>query len=77
MLAEYCWHVKVFMLAENIKRYRIEKGLSQEQLAQKAGITYSTLAKLESGANQNPTVKTLQQVARALDVTLDDLMKEQ
>ena len=65
------------MLAENIKRYRMEKGLSQEQLAQKAGSTYSTLAKLESGANQNPTVKTLQQVARALEVSLDDLMKEQ
>ncbi len=65
------------MLAENIKRYRVEKGLSQEQLAQRASITYSTLAKLESGANQNPTVKTLQQVARALEVTLDDLMKEQ
>ncbi len=77
MLAKYCWHVKVFMLAENIKRYRVEKGLSQEQLAQRASITYSTLAKLESGANQNPTVKTLQQVARALEVTLDDLMKEQ
>jgi transcriptional regulator with XRE-family HTH domain len=76
MLAKYCWHVKVFMLAENIKRYRMEKGLSQEQLAQKAGITYSTLAKLESGVNQNPKVKTLQQIATALEVSLDDLMKE-
>ena len=76
MLALYCWYVKVFMLAENIKRYRMERDLSQEQLAQKAGITYSTLAKLESGANQNPTVRTLQQVAGALGVTLDDLLTE-
>ena len=64
------------MLDENIKKYRKESNLSQEQLAQKAGITYSTLAKLESGHNQNPTVKTLRQIAMALDVTLDDLMKE-
>jgi transcriptional regulator with XRE-family HTH domain len=64
------------MLAANIKRYRIKNGLSQEQLAQKAGVTYSTLAKLESGVNQNPKVKTLQQIAKALGVTLDDLMKE-
>ena len=63
------------MLAENIKRYRAEKGLSQEQLAQKAGVTYSTLTKLESGVNQNPKVKTLQAVAEALEVTLDDLMR--
>ena len=64
------------MLAENIKRLRKEENLSQEQLAQKAGITFSTLAKLESGFNQNPTVKTLQQIAKALDVTLDEIMKE-
>jgi transcriptional regulator with XRE-family HTH domain len=76
MVAFCCWHVKVGMLADNIKRYRNGKGLSQEQLAQKAGITYSTLAKLESGVNQNPKVKTLQQIARALEVSLDDLMKD-
>lgn len=64
------------MLADNIKRFRKEMNLSQEQLAQKAGITFSTLAKLESGINQNPTVKTLQQIAKALDVSLDELMKE-
>jgi transcriptional regulator with XRE-family HTH domain len=64
------------MLADNLKRYRAKIGLSQDQLARKAGITYSTLTKLESGVNQNPKVKTLQQLAKALDVTIDDLMKE-
>ncbi len=64
------------MLADNVKRYRTKKGLSQDQLARKAGVTYSTLTKLESGVNQNPKVKTLQQIAAALDVTLNDLMKE-
>ena len=64
------------MLADNLKRYRTKIGLSQDQLARKAGITYSTLTKLESGMNQNPKVKTLQAVAVALEVTLDDLMKE-
>jgi transcriptional regulator with XRE-family HTH domain len=64
------------MLAENIKRYRTKMGLSQDQLARKSGITYSTLTKMESGVNQNPKVKTLQQIAKALEVTLDDLMKE-
>ena len=64
------------MLADNIKRYRAKMSLSQDQLARKAGITYSTLTKLESGVNQNPKVKTLQQLAQALEVTLDELMKE-
>jgi transcriptional regulator with XRE-family HTH domain len=64
------------MLAENIKTFRKQRGISQEELARKAGVTYSTLIKLESGSNKNPTVKTLQQIAQTLDVTLDDLMKE-
>lgn len=64
------------MLAENVKKYRAKLGLSQEELAHRAGVTYSTLTKIEMGVNQNPKVKTLQQIAAALDVTLNDLMKE-
>jgi len=64
------------MLAQNIKTFRKQRGLSQEELAREADVTYSTLIKLESGSNKNPTVKTLQQIAQALGVTLDDLMKE-
>lgn len=64
------------MLAQNIKKFRQQLKLSQEELARKAGITYSTLIKLESGVNKNPTVKTLQQIANALDVSLDHLMEE-
>lgn len=64
------------MLADSVKRFRKERGLSQDQLARKADITYTTLAKIESGANQNPTMKTLQGIAKALDVTLDELVSE-
>lgn len=64
------------MLAQNIKKYRQKLKLSQEELARKAGITYSTLIKLESGANKNPTVKTLQQLAKALGISIDQLLKE-
>ena len=64
------------MLSENIKKFRKQQKLSQEQLSQKAGITYSTLIKLESGVNKNPTVKTLQQIAKVLNATIDDLMQE-
>ena len=64
------------MLAQNIKKYRQKFKLSQEELARKAGITYSTLIKLESGANKNPTVKTLQQLAKALGISIDKLLEE-
>ncbi len=64
------------MLAQNIKKLRNQRKLSQEELAKKAGVTYSTLIKLESGVNKNPTIKTIQQIAAALEVTLDVLTKE-
>ena len=63
------------MLANNIKKLRKQHKLSQEDLAKKAEITYSTLIKIESGANNNPTIKTLQKICKALNVKLDDLLR--
>ena len=64
------------MLAENIKRYRKEKGLSQRALVRVSDVTYSELSKIEAGYIKNPGVITVQKIAMALGVTLDDLMKE-
>jgi len=62
------------LLGENLKRYRKGKGLSQEKLAQKAGVTYSTLSKIEAGYNTNPKVLSLARIAKALGVTVTDLL---
>ena len=64
------------MLAENIKRYRKERGLSQRALVRASDVTYSELSKIEAGYIQNPGVITVQKIAMALGVSLDDLMKE-
>jgi transcriptional regulator with XRE-family HTH domain len=63
------------MLSKNIKKLRKLHKLSQEELAKKSGITYSTLIKLESGANKNPTIGTVQKLASAFGVGLDDLVR--
>jgi len=65
------------MLSENIKRLRKQKGLSQDKLAKLADITPTTLVKIESGANDNPTIKTLKKIADALEVTVNDLLENQ
>ena len=62
------------MLSDNVKRFRLAKGLSQEKLAQEAGVTYSTLTKIEAGYNSNPKVQSLIRIAQALDVTVSDLL---
>ena len=64
------------MLGENIKKYRLLKGLTQEKLAQKADVTYSSLSKIEVGYNDNPRIKTVQKIATALGVTVNDLLQE-
>ena len=62
------------MLSENIKRYRDKAGLSQRALVRASDVTYSELSKIEAGYILNPGVKTVQKIARALGVTIDDLM---
>ena len=65
------------MLSQNIKRFRKDLHLSQEQLAHKSGITFSTLTKVESGNNTNPTLETLTKIADVLGVGLDELVGRQ
>ena len=62
-------------LAKNIERLRKAKGLSQEKLARLADVANNTLIKMESGENKNPTLETLKKVAKALEVSVDDLIK--
>ena len=62
-------------LAKNIKKLREAKGLSQEKLARLADVANNTLIKMESGENQNPTLDTLKKVAKALGVSVDDLIQ--
>lgn len=61
--------------AENIKRYRQKLGLSQDRLSKLADVTYSTIIKIKSGANKNPTIETLAKIAKALGGGVDDLIK--
>jgi len=63
------------MIAENIKKYRKNKGISQDNLFKIAGVTYNTLVKIESAATSNPRVEILKQIPDGLNVRIDDLIK--
>ena len=62
------------MLAENIKRLRNKKGLSQEKLARLADISTVTLVKIESGVAKEPTITTIIKIAGALEISIDELV---
>jgi len=58
-----------FALIEIIIKRRIEKGLTQKELARKIDTKQSAVSRLESGS-YNPSIAFLQKVAEALDARL-------
>jgi putative transcriptional regulator len=59
-----------------IKLARVEKGLSQEELAARVEATRQTIGLIEKG-RYNPSIKLCIRIARALDKTLNDLFWEE
>jgi len=66
---------EISTIAKNIKKIRKKKGISQDKLSKLAEVAYNTIIKIESGAIQSPTIKTVQKIAKALDISLDELTK--
>ncbi|NCN26081.1 helix-turn-helix transcriptional regulator [bacterium] len=62
-------------IGKNIKKRRTKLGLSQEDFAQKAGVKYTTLTKIESGVIKTPSVLMVEKIAKALDVSIEELIK--
>jgi len=62
-------------ISENIKRLRAKLDLTQDDLAKKADIKYTTLMKVESGTVNKPSVQTMAKIAKALSVSIEDLLK--
>ena len=63
-------------IGDKIKKLIKKKNMTQEELARKADIPYATLLKILNGTVENPTVKTMQKLAGALEVSVDDLLIE-
>lgn len=64
-----------FQLGKNLKKLREKKGLSQDRLAKVADVANNTIIKIEQGKNMNPTLDTLKKIAKALEISIDELAK--
>lgn len=60
---------------KRMKLARLEREMSQEDLAQAVGVTRQTISMVESG-KYNPTLKLCVAICRALGRTLDELFWE-
>ena len=61
------------IIAFNLKRLRMERNLSQGQLAKEAGISKAMLSDIEKGGS-NPTINTIWKIANGLNVPYTKLM---
>ena len=62
------------IVSKNTKKLRQQTGLSQDQMARKADIPYSTYLKIESGTTPNPSIQNVLNIAEALGISLDELV---
>lgn len=63
------------MLQEKIRRYRAEKGMSQEQFAQEIGVVRQTVSKWEKGLSV-PDAEMLVKISETLNVPVSELISE-
>lgn len=62
-------------IAKTVKRLREKTGLSQEKLARLADVSNNTIINIEAGKQDNPTIETLKKIARALNISVEELIK--
>jgi len=62
------------MIAKRLKELRKRAGWSQQKLAEKAGLSYNTITKIEQGAATKPTIQTMIKIADAFQISIDELV---
>ena len=62
------------MISKRLKELRKERDWTQQELAQKANLSFNAVTKIEQGAAKHPTLKTLIKLADAFGIGIDDLV---
>lgn len=62
-------------IGDKIKQLRNKQGLTQNELARKSDLPYTTLTKIETNVITKPSIQTVMKIAKGLNITVDDLMK--
>jgi len=62
------------MLSKRLKELRKERNWTQQKLAEKASLSFNAITKIEQGAAEHPTLKTLLKLADTFGISLDALV---
>lgn len=63
------------MLSKNLKKFRIKKGFSRLRLEKASKVSERTVEFIEKEKVKSPRITTLEKLAKALDVTVNDLIE--
>lgn len=63
-------------IGERLKKYRKEKRMTQKDVADRAGVTVTSVSRWENGERE-PTFRDVEKIAEALGVTMEELTREQ
>lgn len=69
-------HSEKYILGQNIRKYRIQKGWSQKQLSDAVNIDRAEISRIENGERGAMSCTMLRRFAKALGVSMDELMGE-
>jgi DNA-binding XRE family transcriptional regulator len=68
-------HTLLIRLGKKIKAIRMQKSMTQNELAMECDFEKASLSRIESGQS-NPTIRTLFKISKALEVPIADFFKE-
>jgi transcriptional regulator with XRE-family HTH domain len=62
-------------IGDKIKQLRNKQGLTQDELARKSDLPYTTLTKIETNVITKPSIQTVSKIANGLGISIDALIK--
>jgi len=62
-------------IGDKIKLLRNKQGLTQDELARKSDLPYTTLTKIETNVITKPSIQTVTKIAKGLGISIDELIK--
>ena len=62
-------------IGDKIKLLRNKQGLTQDELARKSDLPYTTLTKIETNVITKPSIQTVMKITKGLGISVDELMK--
>ncbi len=61
-------------IGDKIKQLRNKQGLTQDELARKSELPYTTLTKIETNVITKPSIQTVMKIANGFGITIDNML---